>query len=110
MWVRTEEGYGTVADCQRFADDGFTYETHFDDFCSDWVPRWGAIADGRVHRWHNARTTGELVRCRDCVFMETRQLFGGIDAKCYLDPEFNIFDGPDGCCSKAKRRRDGSRD
>lgn len=39
MWVRTEEGYGTVADCQRFADDGFTYETHFDDFCSDWVPR-----------------------------------------------------------------------
>jgi hypothetical protein len=42
--------------------------------------------------------------------METRQLFGGIDAKCYLDPEFNIFDGPDGCCSKAKRRRDGSRD
>ena len=39
MWVRTEEGYGTVADCQRFADDGFTYETHFDDFCSDWVQR-----------------------------------------------------------------------
>lgn len=50
----------------------------------------------------------ELVRCRDCVFMETRQLFGGIDAKCYLDPEFNIFDGPDGYCSKA-RRRDGER-
>lgn len=39
MWVRTEEGYGTVADCQRFADDGFTYETHFDDFCSGWVQR-----------------------------------------------------------------------
>lgn len=39
MWVRTEEGYGTVADCKRFADDGFTYETHFDYFCSDWVPR-----------------------------------------------------------------------
>ncbi len=58
--------------------------------------------DGILH----ARTTGELVRCRDCVFMETRQLFGGIDAKCYLDPEFNIFDGPDGYCSKA-RRRDG---
>lgn len=37
---------------------------------------------------YNARTTGELVRCRDCVFMEMRQLFGGIDAKCYLDPEF----------------------
>ena len=29
----------TCADCQRFADDGFTYETHFDEFCSDWVPR-----------------------------------------------------------------------
>ena len=39
MWVRTEEGYGTVANCQRFADDGFTCETSFDEFCSDWVPK-----------------------------------------------------------------------
>jgi hypothetical protein len=41
MWVRSEEGYGTFADCQRFADDGLTYQTQFDDFCSDWVPRNG---------------------------------------------------------------------
>lgn len=59
---------------------------------------------------YNARTTGELVRCRDCVFMEMRQLFGGIAATCYLDPEFNIFDGPDGYCSKAERRHHGPRD
>lgn len=59
---------------------------------------------------YNARTTGELVRCRDCVFMETRQLFGGIAVTCYLDPEGNVFNGPDGYCSQAKRRRDGSRD
>ncbi len=41
MWVRSEEGYGTFSDCQRFADDGLTYQTQFDDFCSDWVPRNG---------------------------------------------------------------------
>ena len=58
----------------------------------------------------DARTTGELVRCRDCVFMETRKLLGGIDVKCYLDPESNIFDGPDGYCAQGKRRRDGTRD
>lgn len=52
----------------------------------------------------HARTTGELVRCGECVFMETRQLFGGIAATCYLDPEGNIFDGPGGFCSKAVRR------
>lgn len=58
----------------------------------------------------DARTTGEVIRCRDCVFMETHQLFGGIATTCYLDPEGNVFDGPDGFCSKAKRRRDGTRD
>ena len=58
----------------------------------------------------DARTRGEVIRCRDCVFMETRHLFGGVAATCYLDPEGNLFDGPDGYCSKAERRRDGSRD
>lgn len=40
MWV-SEEGYSTMADCQRFADDGFTYPTSFDDFCSNWIPKGG---------------------------------------------------------------------
>lgn len=52
----------------------------------------------------NATTTGKLVRCRECVFMETRKHFGGIAVTCYLDPDGNLFDGPDGYCSKAERR------
>lgn len=56
--------------------------------------------DGILH----ARTTGELVRCRDCVFLETRKLFGGIAAMCYLDGNDVICRSLDGYCSNAVRR------
>ena len=57
--------------------------------------------DGILH----ARTTGELVRCRDCVFLETRRLFGGVAATCHLMDGGDVICGSlDGYCSNAVRR------
>ncbi len=64
--------------------------------------------DGILH----ARTTGELVRCRDCGYLETHRLFGGVAATCRLDGHDAICRSLDGYCSDAVRRetRDGTRD
>ena len=32
----------------------------------------------------HARTTGELVRCRDCVYLEMYRLLGGYAPMCHL--------------------------
>lgn len=58
--------------------------------------------DGILH----SRTTGELVRCRDCVYLETRRLFGGDAATCCLDGYDVICGSLDGYCSKAKLREE----
>lgn len=60
----------------------------------------------------HSRTTGELVRCRDCAF------FGESDDMsfspwCWRDPDHAGHGWPtgeDGYCAWAERRRDGSRD
>jgi hypothetical protein len=53
----------------------------------------------------HARTTGELVRCRDCFYLETRRLLGGVAATCYLmDGGDVICRNLDGYCSEAVRR------
>lgn len=57
--------------------------------------------DGILH----ARTTGELVRCRDCVFLEMHRLLGGYAPMCHLmDGSDVICNDHDGYCSKAVRR------
>ncbi|MCI7439487.1 MAG: hypothetical protein MSA61_09735 [Coriobacteriaceae bacterium] len=52
----------------------------------------------------HARTTGELVRCRDCVYLEMHRLLGGVAATCYLDGGDGICSSLDGYCSNAVRR------
>jgi hypothetical protein len=53
----------------------------------------------------DARTNGRLIRCGDCVFLETHKLFGGVAATCYLmDGSDVICSSLDGYCSRAVRR------
>lgn len=55
----------------------------------------------------NARTVGELIRCKDCLYMETHCAFGNVAAFCYLDEDGNVCNGMDSYCSRAKRRPTG---
>ena len=56
--------------------------------------------DGILH----ARTTGELVRCRDCFYLEMHRLLGGVAATCCFDGYNVICSSLDGYCSNAVRR------
>lgn len=54
---------------------------------------------------YNARTTGELVRCRDCVHFRKRPELG-----CCYCARFSVWTGPRNFCSWAEKRDDGTRD
>lgn len=54
----------------------------------------------------NARTTGELVRCKDCRNLRT---FGGIRHGHYCARNLEDVEAGD-YCSKAERMGDGTRD